>query len=223
MTGASLSEGSSGADPESVWTVFQTAPARLVDPRLIVQAFDNTIPIETAIRLQRSDRVQRPLARLISEKYRLPEPFSCPRPAEEDLQLLALPRAGIEHYSHAAGAVFWGHVLAGEIRSREVAEMKSRIGDAAFQLAIHNRDLAAGHPPPGDRDHLMQAIETDGRKCWASWQASLPQPLAAWLRLRDGADEETAFLQESDAERGAAIVRRLMQDKNIEAMTKEAG
>ncbi|WP_018238590.1 hypothetical protein [Ensifer sp. BR816] len=218
MTGASLS----GADPESVWTVFQTAPARLVGPRLIMQAFDNTIPIETAIRLQRSDRVQRPLARLISEKYRLPEPFSCPRPSEDDLELLAFPLERIEQYSHAAGAVFWGHVLAGEIRSREVAEMKSRIGDFAFQLAIHNRDLAAGHPPPGDRDQLMQAIETDGRKCWASWQASLPQPLAAWLRLRDGAaNENIAFLQESDTERGAAIVRRLMQDKNKEA--KEAG
>ncbi|TCN34015.1 type III secretion protein [Sinorhizobium americanum] len=216
-------EGSADAVPKDVWAIFQTAPARLVQPRHIVHAYDEAISLETAARLQQSARVQRPLARLLGEKYRLPEPFSCPRPAEEDLQLLALPPERIEHYSHVAGAVFWGHVLAGEIRSREVAEMKSRIGDAAFQLAIHNRDLAAGHPPPGDRDHLMQAIETDGRKCWASWQASLPQPLAAWLRLRDETDEDIAFLQESDAERGAAIVRRLMQDKTIEAMAKEAG
>ncbi len=217
MTEKSLA---AGAGPQSVWAIFQTAPARLVHPRHIVQAYDEAISIETAARLQQSGRVQRPLARLLTEKYQLPEAGSCQRPAEEDLKLLELPRGRVEQYSRLAGAVFWGHVLAGEIRSRAVAEMKSRIGDLAFELAVHNRDLAADHPPPGDLDLLMQAIETDGRKCWASWQVSLPGPLTAWLRLWDEAADD-AFSAPTDAERGAAIVRRLARDETVDAAAKE--
>ncbi|ACP23738.1 putative type III secretion component (plasmid) [Sinorhizobium fredii NGR234] len=228
MTGPSLAEGSAsddpkGADPQDVWAIFQTAPARLVHPRHVVHAYDETISIEAAARLQQSDRVQRPLARLVREKYRLPDAGSCPEPAEGDLELLSLPPERVEQHSRLAGVVFWSHVLAGEIRNREVAEMKSRIGDLAFQLALHNRDLAAGHPPPGDLDLLMQAIETDGRKCWGSWQASLPEPLAAWLRLRDETDDHSAFSAPADAERGAAILRRLAQDKTIDAAAREIG
>lgn len=213
MTSASLSEEPAGDGPQDVWTIFQTAPARLVHPRHIVQAYDEAISTETALRLQESSRVQRPLARLLCEHYRLPPASSCARPSEEDLELLALPREQMDHYCRAAGAVFWGEVLAGEIRSREVAEMKSRIGEDAFRLAIHNRDLAAGRPPPDDLDQLVQAIEADGRKCWASWQAALPEPLAAWLRLRQETAEDAPFSEPDDAGRGAAIVRRLAREK----------
>ncbi|MEY9586910.1 type III secretion protein [Sinorhizobium fredii] len=228
MTGPSLAEDSAsadpqGANPEGVWAIFRMAPARLVHPRHIVHAYDEAISIETAARLQQSDRVQRPLARLLREKYRLPDAGSCPEPAKEDLELLDLAPERVEQHSRLAGVVFWSHVLAGEIRSREVAEMKSRIGDLAFQLAIHNRDLAAGHPPPGGLDRLMQAIETDGRKCWASWQAALPEPLAAWLRLRHEAADNPGFAEPTDAERGAAILRHLVQDKNVDVAAKEVG
>ncbi|PDT81132.1 type III secretion protein [Sinorhizobium sp. BJ1] len=221
MTGPSLAEGLADADPESVWAIFQTAPARLVHPRHIVHAYDEAISLEAAARLQQSRRVQRPLARLLSEKYRLPEAGSCQRPAEEDLELLELSPEQIKQYSRLAGAVFWGHVLASEIRNRAVAEMKSRIGDLSFQLAVHNRELAAGHLPPGDLDLLVQAIEADGRKCWASWQVSLPEPLAAWLRLRDETAEGIAFSAPTDSERGAVIVRRLVRDKNVGAALRE--
>lgn len=125
------------------------------------------------------------------------------------------------HYCRAAGAVFWGEVLAGEIRSREVAEMKSRIGEDAFRLAIHNRDLAAGRPPPDNLDQLVQAIEADGRKCWASWQAALPERLAAWLRLRQETEADAAFSEPDDAGRGAAILRRLAREKLGGAASKE--
>ncbi|UTV41883.1 type III secretion protein (plasmid) [Ensifer adhaerens] len=206
---------------ESLWTIFQTAPARLVHPRHIVQAYDGAISVGAAVKLQQCDRVQRALARLLRDKFQLPEPSSCPRPAEEDLKLLALLPEQIEQHIRVAGAVFWSHVLAGEIRSREVAEMKSQIGEMAFQIALDNRDLAAGHLAPAGIDQLMQAIETDGRRCWASWQAALPEPLAAWMRLRYEADEDITLSQASE-QRHAVIVRRLVQDKAIEPMAKEA-
>ncbi|HLP68218.1 MAG TPA: SctK family type III secretion system sorting platform protein [Rhizobium sp.] len=221
MTTASLSEEPAGGGPQDVWTVFQTAPARLVHPRHIVRAYDEAISTETALRLQQSSRVQRPLARLLCEHYRLPPASSCARPSEEDLELLALPREQVDLFCNMAGAVFWGEVLAGEIRSREVAEMKSRIGEDAFRLAIHNRDLAAGRPPPDNLDQLVQAIETDGRNCWASWQAALPEPLAAWLRLRQETEEYAAFSEPDDVGRGAAILRRLAPEKLGGAASKE--
>jgi len=117
--------------------------------------------------------------------------------------------------------VFWGEVLAGEIRSREVAEMKSRIGEDAFRLAIHNRDLASSRPPPDNLYELVQAIEADGRKCWVSWQAALPAPLAAWLRLRQETAEDAGFSKPDDADRGAAIVRRLARETFTGAAAKE--
>lgn len=221
MTGASLSEGSPGGGPDDIWTVFQTAPARLVHPRYIVQAYDEAISTETALRLQQSSRVQGPLARLLCERYRLPPASSCARPSEEDLELLALPREQTDDYCRAAGAVFWGEVLAGEIRSREVAEMKSRIGEDAFRLAIHNRDLASSRPPPDNLYELVQAIEADGRKCWVSWQAALPAPLAAWLRLRQETADDAGFSEPDDADRGAAIVRRLARETFTGAAAKE--
>ncbi len=221
MTGASLPEEPAAGGSDDIWTVFQTAPARLVHPRHIVQAYDEAISTETALRLQQSSRVQRPLARLLCERYRLPPASSCARPSEEDLELLALPREQMDLYRNMAGAVFWGEVLAGEIRSREVAEMKSRIGEDAFRLAIHNRDLAVSRPPPDNLDQLVQAIEADGRTCWASWQAALPEPLAAWLRLRQETADDAPFSEPDDAGRGAAIVRRLAREKLSGTASKE--
>lgn len=212
MTDRSLANGAAAAELENVWAAFRTAPARLVHHRHIVQAYDEAISIEAAVRLQQSDRVQRPLMRLLMDKFDLPDARLCPCPEPDDLKLLALSPEAVAHHSYLAGAVFWGHALAGEIRSREVALMKERVGDRAFRVAVDNRDLAAGHEIADGLDALMQAIDVDGRRCWASWQASLPAALAAWLRLRDetGGDD-ASFPEPGDAATGAAIVRRLLR------------
>ncbi|MCA1489888.1 SctK family type III secretion system sorting platform protein [Sinorhizobium alkalisoli] len=224
MTERSAANGATGAEAESIWETFRSSPARLIHPRHIVIAYDEAITIEAAVRLQQSDRVQRPLLRLLMEKFELPDVGSCPSPEEDDLKLLALAPSAVVQHSYLAGAVFWGHVLAGEIRSREVAVMKERIGERAFRIAVENRDLAAGHEPPGDLDSLIKAIEDDGRKCWAGWQASLPGALAAWLRLMGEADEaEIRFSVAADIATGVAIVRRLLCDENTELSASRAG
>lgn len=214
MTERQAASGATAAEMQSIWATICHAPARLIHPRHIVTAFGGAITVEAAPRLQQSDRVQRQLSRLLMEKFELPDVGSCPSPEEGDLKLLALSPSAVAQHSYLAGAVFWGHVLAGEIRSREVASMKERIGDRVFRIAVDNRDLAARHEPPGDLDSLIQAIELDGRKCWLDWRASLPDALAAWLRLTDEVDNDgTRHAEATDRTRGAAIVRRLQREE----------
>jgi hypothetical protein len=220
MTEHLVESGATTAAGENIWATLRKAPARFVNPCHIVTAYDEAITVEAAVRLQQADRVQRPLMRLLMEKFALPDVSTCPVPEEDDLKLLALTPAAIAQHSYMAGAVFWGHVLAGEIRSREVASMKERIGDRAFRIAVDNRDLAAGHEAPDDIDTLIKAIELDGRKCWAAWQASLPGAVAAWLQLRDEADRDRVrFSDAADAAAGALIVRRLLRDESTREAT----
>lgn len=217
MTERSAENGATGAEAKNIWEVFRCAPARLIHPRHIVTAFGEAITFEAAVRLQQSDRVQRSLCRLLMEKFDLPDVGSCPFPEEDDLKLLALAPSAVGQHSYLAGAVFWGHVLAGEIRSREVALMKERIGERAFRIGVDNRDLAAGLEPPGDLDALVQAIELDGRRCWAGWKTSLPDALAAWLRLTDEVDDYGIHHAEAaDRARGAAIIRRLQRQEDTD-------
>lgn len=185
-------------------------PARLVHPERIVACYDDAISVDLAVRLQASDRIQRQLAILLMDRFALPD---LPAPVnldEADLSLMAAPAEQISILAPLAGAVFWAHFFASEIRTNEVAEIKRRIGDTAFQTALANRDLASNLPAPESLDTLETSVEADGYRCLASWHAALPSAIGAWARLKHANDRFlTPFPDARHRVLGAAIMRRL--------------
>jgi hypothetical protein len=195
------------------WSSLAAAPAKLVHPERIAACYDNVISSDVAAQLQASGRVQRQLALLLMEHFSLPE---LPGPASldpADIHLMASSADRISTLIPLAGAIFWAQFLAGEIRTSEVAEIKRRIGETAFQAALSNRDLAGNLPPPESLDALEVNLEADGYRCLASWHAALPSATGAWARLKHANDRSLVpFSDARQCDLGAAIMRRLAAD-----------
>ncbi len=102
------------------------------------------------------------------------------RPAAEDLELLGAAAARlIAQHSRLAGRRVLGPCAGRrDPQPRGRRDERARIGDLGLSgWPFDNRDLAAGHLRlPAASIALVRAIDADGRKCWTSWQASLPEP-----------------------------------------------
>lgn len=204
---ASEARASSG---HSDWSTLISNPAKLVHPERIVACYDGVISPEVASQLQASSRVQRQLTSLLMDRFALPE---LPAPMNidpADVHLMASPADQIVTLIPLAGAVFWAQFIASEIRTSEVTEIKRRIGEAAFQAALANRDLAGNLPSPESLDTLEVNLEADGYRCLASWQVALPAAIGTWARLKHANDRSlTPFPDARQRALGAAIMRRL--------------
>lgn len=192
------------------WKNIMAAPARFVHPERIVACYDGAISLGIATSLQASERVERPLAILLMDHFDLSALPDLAQLDEADLILMTSPAGQIENLVPLAGAIFWSHVFAGEIRTNEVAEMKRLIGEAAFQTALANRDLASNLPGPDDRGALETMMASDGIRCVAAWHDALPHCLGAWARLKHANDSLLATLPDLvHRELGPEIMRRL--------------
>ena len=205
------------------WAGAMVMPSRLVHPERIIACYDDAISLDVAAQLQRSDRVQRQLAILLMDHFGLP---AMPDPAgldEADLSLMAAPADQISALVPLAGAVFWAHVLASEIRTSEVAEIKRRIGDDAFQTALANRDLAGNLPGPDNLDALQAAVDADGYRCLTGWHHALPSGAGAWARLKHANDKFfVPFEEPRQRALGASIMRRLALSLTLPSASGEA-
>jgi hypothetical protein len=205
------------------WTGAMAMPARLVHPERLIACYDDAISLDVAVQLQSSDRVQRQLAILLMDHFGLP---NLPDPADldqADLSLVAAPAEQISALVPLAGAVFWAHVLASEIRASEVAEIKRRIGDGAFQTALANRDLSSNLPGPDNLDTLQAAVDGDGYRCLTSWHHALPSGAGAWARLKHANDKFfVPFPEPRERVLGASIMRRLALSLTLQPAPGEA-
>lgn len=203
--------------------LLTSAPARLVHPQRIVSCYEDALTLDVAVKLQACDRVQPQLALLVAEQFGLAQSSALLDLAPEDLALMRLAPAQLDELVVIAGAAYWAHVFAAEIRTSEVALMKQAIGEAAFKFALANRDLAGHLAHPGSTDNLIAAVRRDGLHCIGSWHASLPGGLAGWARLKHASDKEVQpFAEEAQRALGLAIMNRLAADLDLMASEETA-
>jgi hypothetical protein len=216
------SETARASSGQTDWSTLVSMPAKLVHPERIVACYDGVISSEVASQLQASRRVQRQMTLLLMDRFALPE---LPAPISmdpADVHLMFIPADQIAALIPLAGAVFWAQFLASEIRTNEVTEIKRRIGEAAFQAALANRDLAGNLPPPESLGALEANLESDGYRCLGSWQAALPAAIGAWARLKHANDRSlTPFPDAKQRALGAAIMRRLAVDPDSSSAQEE--
>ncbi|MHC1551785.1 type III secretion protein [Phyllobacterium sp. K27] len=216
------SEAAQASSGQPDWSALISNPAKLVHPERVVACYDGVISPEVASQLQASSRVQRQLKSLLMDRFALPDLPASMSVDPADVHLLASPADQIATLIPLAGAVFWAQFLASEIRTNEVTEIKRRIGEAAFQAALANRDLAGNLPPPESLDALEASLEADGYRCLASWQAALPAAIGAWARLKHANDRSlTPFPDAKHRALGAAIMRRLAVSPDSSLMQED--
>lgn len=192
-------------------TDIVAAPARFVHPERIVACYDGAITLDIARDLQCSDRVQQQLTILLMDHFELSALPDLTHLDDADLALMTASFEQIGDLVSLAGAVFWSHVFASEIRTSEVAAMKRRFGETIFQTAIAHRDLAGNLPGPDDLAALEALMASDGLRCIASWHEALPARIGAWARLRHASDSLPSP-DTTHGKFGPAIIRRLAAD-----------
>jgi hypothetical protein len=192
------------------WTDMMAAPARYVHPERIVACYNGAITIEIATRLRASKRIQRHLAILLTQHFELSALPDLAQPDDADLLLMTSPAEQISDLVLLAGAIFWSHIFASEIRTNAVAEMKRRVGETGFQRALANRDLASNLPGPNDLCALEAMVTNDGLGCIAGWHDALAARLRPWARLKHANDSGlTPSLNAAHRKLGPLIMRRL--------------
>ncbi|RCS22719.1 hypothetical protein DUT91_17815 [Phyllobacterium salinisoli] len=212
MTAAEFVAAEHGNEPAKQWTDIAATPLRFVHPSRIAACLDEIVTLKAAGQLATSPRIAKRLERLVVDHYGLPA-FPMEMTADKsDLRLMLMSQDELAEFARSAGAVYWAHVLSGEIRASAVATLKAIVGETAFALALTHRDLAGNEPRPDDAETLRTLVRDDGDACLASWHASMPPALQAWLQLK--LPEDRSFIPPASAEKREkcfAIARRLAQ------------
>jgi len=215
MTTAEFLAAEKGSEPAKQWADIAATPLRFVHPSRIAASFKDVVALSAAGQLAASPRIAGRLERLVADHYGLPAFPDQMAMDDGDLRLMLMTQDELQEFAWSAGAVYWAHVLSGEIRASAVAALKAIVGEAAFALALAHRDLAGDEPRPDDPEELRTLIQRDGDACLASWHASMPPALQAWLQLK--LPESRSFVPPDSAEKREkclAIARRLAQSSN---------
>ncbi|WP_153020358.1 hypothetical protein [Paramesorhizobium deserti] len=199
-------------EPAEQWAGIAATPLRFLHPSHIAACFNGVVTPKAAEQLAASPRIAKRLERLVADHHGLPAFPGEMAVDDGDLRLMRMSSDEFQEFAWSAGAIYWAHVLSGEIRANAVAALKEIVGEATFTLALAHRDLAGGEPKPDDPEALREHVQRDGDACLASWYASMPPALHAWLRLKLPEDYSLAPPASAEKrEKCLAIARRLAQ------------
>ncbi|MDD1510198.1 type III secretion protein [Pseudomonas sp. CNPSo 3701] len=168
------------------WSTLLAQPIRFVAQECLEAALLGAVPRDRVSELIRQRRFEARLAELLASYYGLQPLSEVGEVADDDLPVLLLPPSAFAELAMACGACRHAHTLAREIRGPQVQQLRERLGDATYDLAVDWRDAGTGAPAPVGGAALLAAIETDGQRCVEAWLAVQPITLQAWLRLRFG-------------------------------------
>ncbi|XXF08584.1 type III secretion protein [Pseudomonas sp. D2-3] len=168
------------------WRMLLARPITFVAGDCLEAALLGAVPRERVLELIEQRRFEARLGELLLSYYGLQPLSGVGEVADDDLPVLLLPPSTFTRFATTCGACRHAVALAREIRGPLVQQLRERLGDATYDLAIGWREAAAGAPMMMTGDALLAAIEEDGQRCVAAWLAAQPPALQAWLRLRFG-------------------------------------
>ncbi|WP_416637102.1 type III secretion protein [Pseudomonas sp. OHS18] len=168
------------------WRMLLARPMAFVARDCLEAALLGALPRDRGLELIGQRRFEARLGELLVSYYGLQPLGSVGEVADDDLAVLLLPPPAFSQLAIACGACRHAVALAREIRGPLVQQLRERLGDATYDLAIGWRETPASTPMLMTGDALLAAIEADGQRCVEAWLAAQPTALQAWLRLRFG-------------------------------------
>lgn len=168
------------------WRALLDRPITFVARDCLEAALLGALPRDRLLELIEPRRFEARLGELLVSYYGLQPLASVGEVADDDLAVLLLPPSAFTQLASACGACRHAVALAQEIRGPLVQQLRERLGDATYDLAIGWRETPASPPTLMTGDALLAAIEADGQGCVEAWLAAQPTALQAWLRLRFG-------------------------------------
>lgn len=168
------------------WRTLLTRPMAFVARDCLEAALLGAVPRERVIELIEQRRFEARLGELLVSYYGLQPLRGVGEVVDDDLPVLLLPPPAFSQLAIACGACRHAVALAREIRGPMVQQLRERLGDATYDLAIGWRETPAGTATLIGGDALLAAIEADGQRCVEAWLAAQPTALQGWLRLRFG-------------------------------------
>ena len=168
------------------WRALLAQPIGFVAEDCLEAALLGAMPRDRVGELIRQRRFEARLGKLLVCYFGLQPLSDVGEVADDDLPVLLLSPPVFAQLAMACGACRHAHALAREIRGPLVQQLRERLGDATYDLAVGWQDTRVGAPALLSGDALLAAIEGSGQGCVEAWLAAQPAPLQAWLRLRFG-------------------------------------
>lgn len=159
-------------------------PAAYIDASRLAVCFDHQLSAELCGRLKGADRLQDKLSTLINSRYALAAPVAPDAVDDLDRDIALSPVQRLADVMRRAGAIYWANAIANVLLAEEVSQLHRQLGEAVCAFALANRDLS------GPRDELEPVagagarVTADGERCFAAWCQSLPEAVAARVRLK---------------------------------------
>ncbi|MHC8326696.1 type III secretion protein [Pseudomonas sp. LB1P83] len=166
------------------WKDLLEQPLTFVERHYLYECFPDAVAIERIHALTTEPRFQSRLLKMLMTHFKLHPLAQTPTPAEEDLPVLLMAPDVFRRLPRLCGAIWHAATLSREIRSEFVSQLRERLGDEVFALALANRQWAGATDSLRQPDELVAAIDQDGARCVAAWLQTQPSPLREWLRLR---------------------------------------
>ncbi len=199
-------------DPGQSLLRFLREPGQEPVPGRVAELLAPGLAPETATRLIQSPRLRFRAAALLAARLGdASRALAALEPGERMLVLASDPAAAFARAASFAGAVWHAGrvralVLRDDVRGFEGAV---QFGAGARAMALRHPDLA---PPAEDTgEPLAGAVTRDGHACLAAWVDSLPEPIAARVRLwlPAGPQHSEAPRDAADAGRRCRVLRRV--------------
>jgi hypothetical protein len=191
---------------------FLRGPGDEPVPERIAELFAPGLAPEAATRLLESPRLRFRAAALLATRLGdASRALAALEPGERMLILAFDATAAFARAASFAGAVWHaGRVRALVLRDDIFAFEKAvQFGTGARAMALRHSDLA--HPADNTKEPLADIVIRDGHACLAAWAASLPEPIAARVRLRfpEGSQYGEALRDAANTGRRCRILRRI--------------
>ena len=166
------------------WQALLEQPLAFVERQRLIECFPDDVAAERVEALAAEPRFQSRLLKLLMGHFQLQPLAQASLPLAEDLPVLLMAPDAFKRLPRLCGAIWHGATLSREIRSEVVNQLRQRLGNDVFALALAHRTQAGAADLLRQPDELVAAIDHDGALCVSAWLQAQPPPLRDWLRLR---------------------------------------